>query len=354
MGRTFRNVVRICALTALGASACSNSRQELGTQASTAATSDDSTATDASPAGPPTTTDPTSTTSATTSAAPSTDLDATTSSVTPTTVAPTTVMPTTTVPVRHGTPGAPIVVVSGLGVLGWWDGTSWIDSDASTADIPVAAGVDFSAFSLDSDVRHTVSTGIDIGCEPSGGYTVTFEPQVFFDPDAASFAVNADWNLFPHPVEQLAADDADAIDIVRRQLVADGLASPDIRIDQLLRTDIDGDGVDETLIAASNPDFDLNVPGRAGWFSSVIIRQVIDGVARVTALNQDVHLTDDPVDQTPNNAEFGFDAVADFNGDGRSEVTVFGSFWEGALVTVYDVDPAAESPRPVLQVGCGS
>lgn len=350
--------MRICALTAIGASACSNSRQELGTQASTAATSSDSTATDASPAGTPTTTDPTSTTSATTPAASSTALDATTSSVgstdTDSTVAASTVVPTTIVPVRHGTPEAPIVVVTGLGVLGWWDGASWIDSDASTADIPVAAGVEFSAFSLDSDVRHTVSTGIDFGCEPSGGYTVTFEPQVFFDPDAASFAVNADWNLFPHPVEHLAADDADAIDIVRRQLVADGLASPEVRIDQLLRTDIDGDGVDETLIAASNPEFDLNVPGRAGWFSIVIIRQVIDGVARVTALNQDVHLTDDPVDQTPNNAEFGFDAVADFNGDGRSEVTVYGSYWEGASATIYDVDPAAESPLPVLDGGCGS
>ncbi|MCU1368233.1 MAG: hypothetical protein JWL72_132 [Ilumatobacteraceae bacterium] len=259
----------------------------------------------------------------------------------------------TTASVSYGTPAAPIVVVTGLGVLGWWDGSSWIDTDALTTDIPVSAGVDFTTFTNGPDVGHATSTGIDLGCEPLGSYTVVLDPPTFYDPNPQAFAVNATWNLFPRPVTQLDTSNAEYTDIVRQQLIADGLPSPNVRLDQLIRTDLDGDGTDEVLIAASHPDLDTGLPARAGWFSIVMLRQVVGATVQTTELASDIHLTDDPDGGLPNTAQYGFDAVADFNGDGHSEFSVWGTFWEGAAETVYTFVPGAE-PVIAVEGGCGS
>ncbi|MCU1399588.1 MAG: hypothetical protein JWN62_2697 [Acidimicrobiales bacterium] len=356
MHRTPRTLALIAMVTVVLA-ACSSER-ELGTGNSVpgAATSTGvAPSTGITSVADPSTTD-TGPAADSTSAVPVTttvDSVAATSAVTDATAATDTAPTSTTASVTYGTPAAPIVVVTGLGVLGWWDGSSWIDTDALTADIPVTPGVDFTTFSTGPDVGHATSTGIDIGCEPLGSYTVLLDPPTFYDPDPQTFAVNATWNLYPRPVTQLDTSNADYVDIVRQQLITDGLPSPDVRIDQLIRTDLDGDGTDEVLIAASHPDLDTGLPARAGWFSIVMLRQVDGATVRTTELASDIHLTDDLDGQLPNTAQYGLDAVADFNGDGHSEFTMWGTFWEGASETVYTFVPGAE-PAVAVEGGCGS
>jgi hypothetical protein len=126
-----------------------------------------------------------------------------------------------------------------------------------------------------------------------------------------------------------------------------------VQLDQLIRTDLDGDGTDEVLIAARHPDLDTGLPSRAGWFSIVLIRQVVGGDVRTTVLAEDIHVADQEAGELPDTAQFGIDTVADFNGDGRSEMAVWGSFWEGASETMYDV-AAGEAPVTALDGGCGS
>lgn len=259
---------------------------------------------------------------------------------------------TTSAAAPTATPAAPAIVISAVGVLGWWDGAAWIDSDATTANIPVANGVDFSVLALDGRTQHAVSTSVTSGCEPAGTYTVVLDPSILAaSPDHSDVAVNATWSLQPRPVGFLDGSNVDYLAVIRDRLAGEGLASAEVKIDQLIRSDLDGNGTDEVIVVASHPDLDTGVGARAGWYSIALLRQVVGGGVRTTVLGRDIHREAD-VDY-PTSGRYAVDAIADLNGDGRAEIVLQVSHFEDVGVSVFEVSPDA-GPHEVLTGGCGS
>lgn len=305
----------------------------------------------------------TTTEAAATTTAAATTVPETTEAVTTTDAATTTELPTTTLPPTTTAPPASTVapttataiVVTPSATLGWWDGTSWVDSDVTSPSIPVVAGTGFSVTGIESPLTTAVATGVRDDCEFIGTYSVALDPELPFDWDHATsvVAVNATWNPVPRPPAVLdpATATAEDVQFVQEQLTAAGIGGSPVAIAQLLRVDLDGDGTDETVIAAEHPSLNLGEGPRAGWYSTVLLRSVIAGVPTTTVLFADVHTVDD--DSYPSGTVFRVDAIADLNGDGRSEIVVGSRQFEGVGATVFALDTTGV-PQQVLTGGCGT
>ena len=85
-----------------------------------------------------------------------------------------------------------------------------------------------------------------------------------------------------------------------------------------MRTDLDGDGTDEVLIVAEHAEADTSLPPRAAWYNLVLVRVVDGDGVRTHVLAEDVYTQDDP-ESYPTFGRYRISAIADLNGDGRSE-----------------------------------
>jgi len=311
----------------------------------------DTTVASAATTAPPTVVT-TTTAAPATSAATTTTVEASTTTVLPTTTLP----PTSTTTATTVAPAAATaVVVTPVGTLGWWDGTRWVDSDVTTPSIPVVAGTGFSVTGLESPLTTAIATGVREDCEFIGSYTVALDPEPSFDWERPTsvVAVNATWNPVPRPPAVLDPGTATPEDLalVQEQLTAGGIGASPVAIAQLLRVDLDGDGTDETVIAAEHPSLSLSEGPRAGWYSLVLLRSVIGGVPTTSVLASDLRTVDD--DSYPSAVRYRVDAIADLNGDGRSEIVIGDREFEGAGASVVALD-ATGVPATVLAGGCGA
>jgi hypothetical protein len=259
------------------------------------------------------------------------------------------------VPVDLDPDGTPAVVVSRDGLLGWWDGTAWQDVDARSPEVPVEEGTTFTVVGIGRDASDATSGAPRLGCEPLDTYTVPLDPaleEAWRVP--GQIAVNATWDVVPRPVEELDPTSQTYRDAAA-EIVADpplSIADVSVQLDQVVRVDLDGDGVDEVIVVGRHPDADPSHAPRAGWYAFVAVRSVVNGTVRTDLLNHTVFHADD--DSYPNMVTYELDAVADLNGDGRMEVVYGASAFEDASTYVVAWDgPTAGSPQHVLSSGCG-
>ena len=128
-----------------------------------------------------------------------------------------------------------------------------------------------------------------------------------------------------------------------------GSRSPEPRVTQAVRADLDGDGTAEVLVIAdqlSDPSSPFAQPG--DW-SLAFVRQVVGGTVRTSVV--DSHVATD-VDARYLERLRVDSAVADLNGDGRLEVVLNLSYHEGSVTTVYEIG-ADGTLATVLMAGCG-
>ena len=118
-----------------------------------------------------------------------------------------------------------------------------------------------------------------------------------------------------------------------------------------MRIDLDGDGTEELLIAATRLGGAGDFPPpsvTSGDYSLVVVRTTIDGMERTVDLVAEYY---------PKGQEFAAPnkhslvAVADLNGDGRMEIVVDSKYYEGEAIFAYSV--AEGQAEDVLRVGCG-
>lgn len=303
-----------------------------------------------------TTTSSSPTTSSTAPDTTTTEPDTTTTTTDPsttTTTAPETTTtsssPTTTVP-----PGAwadvPLVVAD-FGALGWWDGASWVQVETGTA-LPVTGGEDYRVARLGVEAI-TTGGAPTVVCEPLENPAVPLDdPSLLGEfPGPFGVAVSAPWALTPHAVEE-QTDDGSYAGFAADLLATRGLDVAEPIIEQLLRIDLEGDGVDEALVVAE----DIADPGllaEVGDYSIVFLRKVVDGEVQ-TAVIADSVVAEVAEGETPFVLSFGIGAVADLNGDGRMEIVLSSAYYEGAGVEVWEYVNDDLGPVRVIGTGCGA
>lgn len=158
------------------------------------------------------------------------------------------------------------------------------------------------------------------------------------------------WNLTPRPPKLIDLNNAAYKKVVRDFLNKKGIARSVVGIKQLIRIDLEGDGSEEVLLAATYYKNGLSSDAAAGDYSFVILRRANGKVVTDYLLKGDF---------VKRRIDFGaptqneISAIADLNGDGKMEIVLFGFYYEGDFASAFEM----KNGRPVeikeFAVACG-
>jgi hypothetical protein len=148
-------------------------------------------------------------------------------------------------------------------------------------------------------------------------------------------------------------------DAVRDFLKTKGIEQPKVKIESIVQVDLDGDGEDKVLISATNYLDKDSVPMRspAGSYSMVLLRRMVAGKVETQLIEGEFYPkacprpTDDNSSFNAPNA-YKLLAVLDLDGDGKMEIAVDSSYYEGEEITIYRCDP--KKIEALLSVACGA
>lgn len=238
--------------------------------------------------------------------------------------------------------------------IGAWDGSGWADladdaqgpavsfDSVSVASVDLAASASDIAFSTSE--YECVESPLHTGLLPH----VTL-PEPLLDDGYQAVAVAANWRLQPRSVTQVGLD-AEVYQEVGESLLAGrpGVDPSNGDVVQVVRADLDGDGLEEVLVAfrdVSEPNF-----GAPGDFSIVYARfPRSDGTVDDLIVSE--HLAEEVLSGPPF-GRLSVSAVADLNGDGAMEVAIGLSLWEFTGIEIYESQGAGLVR--VMSGGCGS
>jgi hypothetical protein len=176
-------------------------------------------------------------------------------------------------------------------------------------------------------------------------------------PDKGAIALAAPWNALPRKPRIADTTQQVYVDAVREFLRTKEIDQPKVKIENILRVDLDGDGEEEVLISATNYfDKENRAPMRspAGSYSMVLLRRVVAGKVETQLVDGEFY----PKAYVSNDASFNAPnahtviAVLDLDGDGKMEVVVASSYYEGEATTIYRCGP--KKVEAVLSVACGA
>jgi hypothetical protein len=236
---------------------------------------------------------------------------------------------------------------------------SWMEADV--AKKRVSSGHKFRTYALDGPTgRAAITAKLAPGREPSPE-TALLD---FASDDARTdpvLAVSCPWNPAPRKTQVCDPDNKTYQDAAAEVLKAAGVVDPHVRVNQILRVDLDGDGEEEAIVTANTfaprpPDDDhpeikplpFHAPG--GFHSLVFVRRLIGDTVQTTVLTQEIAHPGKGRGAMPVTRQVV--AVLDLNGDGRMEVVISGRYYEGDWLDVFDIEGLAA--RKVLSVGSGA
>ncbi|MCE9609638.1 MAG: hypothetical protein K8R23_05465 [Chthoniobacter sp.] len=171
-------------------------------------------------------------------------------------------------------------------------------------------------------------------------------------PAAAVIALAADWNALPRVPRKTDTSQPVYQKAVAEFLTARGFSKPKVRIKQILRIDLDGDGEEEVLISATNyftKDDEVPTGTTAGSYSCVLLRRMVAGKVETHLLEGEFYPT---AKQSSAPSRYEVAAVLDLDGDGKMEVIVESNYYEGGAATIYRC--TGKKPTQLLSVGCGA
>ena len=241
------------------------------------------------------------------------------------------------------------LIVSEFGALGWWDGADWFQAAEGTP-LPVAGGEDYQVALFGVDAI-TSGGPEELVCEPITTTGVVLDDPGLLSGDGQTFgvAISAPWALTPHLVE--AAEDDGTYAAVAAGLLADrGVTVTAPVIKQLFRADLEGDGVNEVIVVAE--DVPEALYGEVGDYSIAFMQRVIDGEVTTIVFGESV-IAEVAEGEFGFLVSFAIPAVADMNGDGRMEVLLDGTYYEGSGVEVWEYVSDDLGLQRQIGTGCG-
>lgn len=242
------------------------------------------------------------------------------------------------------------LVVSQYGALGWWDGSTWVRAEDAGA-LPVAGGEDYQV--VLHGVDEIITGGPQVSqCEPLENIGVDLsDPSAVSRsfPQPSGVAISAPWELTPHFVQE-EPDDGTYSGFARPLLAARGLDVANPVIKQVVRFDLDGDGVNEVVAVAEEVTGNAGIYAEEGNYSLVFMRKVVDEEVQTAILGESI-VTDLAEGETPFILTHAVAAVADLSGDGKMEIVLNDVYYEGEGWTVWEY--VNDDLGPVLQIGSG-
>ncbi len=253
--------------------------------------------------------------------------------------------------VRTATATSPIIpLVDGDSsfLLGGVQGGAW--RSASEAAAALRGGETYRLFTGQGAAGTSAGAKPELAGAPCDDETfvVPLQPK----PAARSnvFAIGGAWNPLPRVATAASTDSEVYRAAIAEVIKANGIASPEVRLTAVLRVDLEGNGVDEVVISAARYEAESPQPSvRAGDYSLVVLRQVVNGQVKTTLLGGEFY---------PRASDFAAPSVysiagvLDLNGDGQLEIIMDSAYYEGAGTAVFDV--IGGEPTLVIGAGCGA
>ena len=246
----------------------------------------------------------------------------------------------------------PIVEVQSGYLFGAASDGKWLKAEESTK--AVQADTTYQIYSLTARVGDAKGSAPKSVNEPCPD---TMEVSLSDKPKDGVMGLAASWNALPRTPRIADTTQQVYVDAVRDFLKTKRIEHPKVKIDNIVRVDLDGDGEDEVLVSATNYfSKDDRVPMRspAGSYSVVLLRRVVAGKVETKLIEGEFHpkayvRREDSFD-APN--AYKVIAVLDLDGDGKMEIVVASNYYEGQALTIYRYDP--KKIEAVLSVGCGA
>ena len=249
-------------------------------------------------------------------------------------------------------PSGIAVVVGPDSVAGWWDGDGWVLADDGPSEVPVTGGEIYSLIRLDEPITTAEGSAATEGCETNPGTSRIEIPGLerVFDDDPPPLALSGVAEPRPREIEILDPQGPVYREAAAELLKERGVTTP-AEVVQVLRSDLDGDGKDEVVVAAERLTDKKSLLAQAGDYSIVFVRRVVDEKVTTTVVGESIP-TLQP-NETPYINSQRISALADLNGDGRMEITVSGRYYEGAGMVFYELKQDGTFEE-VLRSGCGA
>jgi hypothetical protein len=201
-------------------------------------------------------------------------------------------------------------------------------------------GERYRLYALGRHYGTAIGTKPHIDQEPwyRGAYLLALSPLPKID--GTLIAVGGNWNALPRVTRAERTDQPAHLQALASFLVSKGIAKPDVRINQALRIDLEGDGTDEVLISAGLDNneaiYNMKHPTK-GDYSCVVLRKIVDGKVRMMGLSGWYFTHTPSEDERQDTWIHSINSVLDLNGDGVMEVITHWSAWEGEGVGVHAI-----------------
>lgn len=267
------------------------------------------------------------------------------------TTAPAGTLPGTTVPKPVTTVGGPVTKLvtvlapdyaETMTAIGGWDGKNFVKLPTNVAPGPYQT-LNGQKFDVEID-------------KPDAEGHVHVTPKTV-PPNGAGMSFSAtSWSAQPRPARSQGDPEAlkDArFNIYREEArrLAEELGGANVmpELSSVVRADLDGDGSDEVLVAASYIDY-VNppqgpMPAKVGSFSIVYVRHVVGNAATSKVISSVV------VKDTPSIVPtLVIEGAADINGDGLMEVFGSGLLYEASNFYCWDAGSADRAPKTLFSV----
>jgi hypothetical protein len=241
-------------------------------------------------------------------------------------------------------------------LLGASEGGRWLQPEAAVALIP--GEEQYRLYTLAGKV------GTSIGGKPTKGkegapWIDTIYVKLTSIPEDIRMlvGVSGPWDPMPRPIKISSTEQQVYKDAAAEILKNHGIDNPRVILTQVLRVDLDGDGVEEILVSATNykrlkemrepsPRSNLPTSIRAGDYSVVFLRKVVQGKV-VTSIIKGEYYTQAKEFGAP--TEHKVVGVLDLNGDGIMEIVLSHQHYEGESIIVY----RAKGTKITLLFGMG-
>ncbi|MBX7211446.1 MAG: hypothetical protein K1X78_24285 [Verrucomicrobiaceae bacterium] len=232
-------------------------------------------------------------------------------------------------------------------IIGGHSKTGWLNSEAAGKSLKT--GVRYRLFGLSGEAG-TITA--DKAMPDPDVCPDVWMHEITPETDKPLIGVSAPWEPAPRKAKQTDTSQPVYIKAAADFLAAQGIARPVVKITQILRVDLEGDGEDEVLLSATHyPDKQggMVTSASAGNYSFVLLRRVVGGKLHTSLVEGEFYPTPKEFN-APNRYEVT--GLLDLDGDGKLEIIVHSKYYEGAATSVWQL--GKRGLKRVLEIGCGA
>ena len=158
------------------------------------------------------------------------------------------------------------------------------------------------------------------------------------------------WNPVPRLPKAIDLNDATYKKAVADVLRTKGITKTTIKLTQAYRIDLDGDGREEVLLAATFYKGGLSASAAKNDYSFILLRKIVG--KKVQNIVVDGEFITKAIEfGAP--SEYEISAIADLNGDGKMEMILHSAYYEGSSSWAVEMKAGKPVEIKTLSVGCG-